>query len=145
MSHTMTELVVGTTPVVIEETRGFWEGTLVGELRVQRCTACGARQLPGGPCCSSCWSRDLVWEAVSGCGTVFSFTVVRHAFHPSFADRVPYVLADIRLDEGPILTSNVTDVAVEEVRIGMPVRVWFDEPIEDAFHTPLALPKFRPE
>lgn len=144
MPHTLTELVAGTAPTVIEETRPFWEGTLAGELRIQVCVACGGTQLPGGPCCSTCLSPDVAWRRASGRGTVFSFTVVRHVFHPAFSEKVPYVVADVRLDEGPILTSNVTGVPVEEVRIGMPVEVWFDEPIEDAFHVRLALPRFRP-
>jgi len=144
MPHTLTELVAGITPTVIDETRPFWEGTLASELRVQVCAACGAKQLPGGPCCTSCWSQDLRWERASGRGTVFSFTIVRHPFHPSFAEQVPYVVADVQLDEGPIFTSNVTDLGVEEVTIGMPVEVWFDNEIEDAFHTKLRLPKFRP-
>ncbi|MGH2830857.1 MAG: zinc ribbon domain-containing protein, partial [Actinomycetota bacterium] len=59
MTHTLTELVMGISPTVIDETRPFWEGTLHEELRIQRCTACGATQLPGGPCCSTCLSQDL--------------------------------------------------------------------------------------
>lgn len=144
MPHTLTELVMGASPVVIDETRGFWEGTLAEELRVQVCGACGNRQLPGGPCCASCLSQDLGWQAASGRGTVFSFTIVRHAFHPSFAARVPYVLADVELEEGPVLTSNITGCPVEAVRIGMPVRVSFGEQLEDAFHAPYRLPTFRP-
>jgi uncharacterized OB-fold protein len=144
MPHTLTELVMGTAPTVIEETRGFWEGTLAEELRVQVCRACGTRQLPGGPCCTTCLSQDLAWERASGRGTVFSFTIVRHAFHPAFANQVPYVVADIELEEGPIITSRVEGVPVEEVRIGMPVEVFFDAEIEDAFHNRLRLPKFRP-
>ena len=144
MTHTLTELVAGVSPTVIDETRGFWEGTLAEELRVQVCGACGAKQLPGGPCCSSCLSQELRWEKASGRGTVFSFTIVRHPFHPAFAEQLPYVVADVQLDEGPIMISTVTDVPADEVRIGMPVEVWFDAPVEDAFHTQLRLPKFRP-
>ena len=144
MAHTLTELVAGTSPTVIDETRPFWEGTLSEELRVQVCNACGTKQLPGSACCTSCLSQDLRWERASGLGTVFSFTIVRHPFHPTFADQVPYVVADIRLEEGPIVTSNVTGVDVDEVRIDMPVDVWFDEQTEDAFHQPLRLPKFKP-
>lgn len=143
MPHTLTELVAGISPTVIDETRPFWEGTMVQELRIQVCGACGNKQLPGGPCCTSCLSPDLTWQRASGRGTVYSFTVVRHPFHPSFADQIPYVVADIALDEGPVLTSNVTDIPADEVRIGMPVEVWFDEEMEDAFHTKLRLPKFR--
>jgi uncharacterized OB-fold protein len=144
MPHTLTELVAGATPIVVEDTRGYWEGTMVEELRVQTCKECGNRQLPWGPCCTRCLSQDLDYVVASGRGTVFSFTAVRQAIHPSFSQQVPYVIADIELEEGPIMTSNVTDVPVEAVFIGMPVSVWFDTEAEDAFHTTLRLPKFRP-
>ena len=144
MPHTLTELVAGSTPIVVEETRGYWEATLNEELRVQTCNACGHKQMPWGPCCTKCLSQDLGSEVASGRGHVFSFTIVRQAIHPTFSAQVPYVIADIELDEGPIMTSNVTDAPVEEVFIGMPVGVWFDNEMEDAFHTKLRLPKFRP-
>ena len=100
--------------------------------------------MPWGPCCTRCLSQDLGWLTASGRGRVFSFTVVRQAIHPTFSANVPYVIADVELDEGPIMTSNVTDVPVEEVRIGIPVEAWFDSETEDAFHVKLRLPKFRP-
>ena len=144
MAHTLTELVAGATPIVVEETRGYWEGTLAEELLVQTCNACGNRQMPWGPCCTKCLSQDLGSVKASGKGKVFSFTVVRQAIHPTFSAQVPYVIADIELDEGPVMTSNVTECAVDDVYIGMPVKVWFDNEAEDAFHTKLRLPKFRP-
>lgn len=144
MAHTLTELVAGISPTVIDETRPFWEGTLAEELRIQVCEDCGNHQLPFGPCCSACLGMRVRAERASGRGRVFSFTIVRHPFHPSFADKIPYIVADIRLEEGPVLTSTVTDCAVDDVFIDMPVQVWFDEQIEDAFHVPLRLPKFRP-
>jgi uncharacterized OB-fold protein len=144
MAGPVVDLVTGIKPTVIDETRGFWEGTAAQELRVQVCDACAHRQLPGGPCCRECLSDQVTWVRASGRGTVFSFTVVHKALHPAFAALVPYVLADIQLEEGPILTSNVTDAAPHEVSIGMPVEVWFDEPDRDAFGTSFRLPRFRP-
>jgi uncharacterized OB-fold protein len=144
MPHTLTELVAGAVPIVIEETRGYWEGTLVEEIRIQRCNRCGHLQLPWGPCCTRCLSQDLGYQPASGRGTVFSFTTVRQAIHPDFSAQVPYVVADIQLEEGPVMTSNVTDVAPESVSIGMPVQMWFDKELEDAFHVKLRLPKFKP-
>jgi uncharacterized protein len=144
MAGPVVDLVAGIKPIVIDETRGFWEGTVAEELRVQVCGVCGHRQLPGGPCCRECLSAQVTWARASGRGTVFSYTVVHKALHPAFAEQVPYVLADIQLEEGPILTSNVTDVAPHDVSIGMPVEVWFEESDRDAFGTAFRLPKFRP-
>src|SRR5207244_2590941 len=127
-----------------DETRAYWDATMREELVIQRCASCGAVQHPGGPCCSSCLAPTLEWVKASGRGTVFSFTVVRHSFHPAFTDKIPYVLADVRLEEGPIMTAGLTGCAPDEVHIDMPVEVWFAEPIEDAFHVSLRLPKWRP-
>ena len=143
MAGPVAELVTAAKPVVIPETRGFWEGTANEELRVQRC-ANGHVQLPGGPCCRVCLSQELEWVPASGKGTVHSYTVVHKALHPTFAAQVPYVLADVQIEEGPVLTTNVTDIPPGEVTIGMPVEVWFDEPDRDAFGTAFRLPKFRP-
>jgi len=145
MPHTLTELVAGAVPIVVEETRGYWEGTLAEELRIQKCNTCGHLQMPWGPCCARCLSQDLGYQIASGRGSVFSFTVVRQAIHPDFSAQVPYVVADVQLEEGPIMTSNVTDIEPEAVSIDMPLRVWFDEELEDAFHVKLRLPKFRPQ
>ncbi|SRR6266567_2644313 len=123
-------------PTVIPETRGFWEGTRAGQLRIQVCDACEHRQLQASPVCAACLSPDLTWQPASGRGTVFSYTVVHHPFHPAFASETPYVVADVELEEGPVLTSNV--LPVEGVRIGLPVEVYF-EPVSDE----ITLPKFR--
>ncbi len=112
-------------PVMSEETAQFWEGTASGELRVQRCRACGNLQLPASAACVACWSSELEWVRASGAGTIFSFTVVHHAFHPAFAGEVPYVVADVELEEGPILTSSIVDVDPAQVKIGMEVEARF--------------------
>jgi uncharacterized OB-fold protein len=144
MAGPVVDLVAGIKPIVIDETRGFWVGTVEEELRLQACAACGHRQLPGGPCCRECLSSDVTWQQASGHGVVHSYTVVHRALHPAFTAQVPYVLADVKLDEGPILTSNVTDVDPTSDLIGLAVEVWFDQPDRDAFNTEFRLPKFRP-
>lgn len=126
-------------PTPIPETEGFWEGTRAGELRIQVCAACGHRQLNPGPVCDECLSPDIEWRRASGRGTVFSFTVVHHAFHPAFQGDLPYVVADVELEEGPVITSNVVGIEPSEVRIGMPVEVTFDRVSDE-----ITLPKFAP-
>lgn len=44
----------------------------------------------------------------SGQGTVYSFTTVTEP-PAGFEDQAPYVVALIKLDEGPLLTAQVTD------------------------------------
>ena len=114
-------------PTMNEETAPFWEGTKAGELRYQECADCGHAQLPASPVCTKCWSPKLDWVASAGRGSVFSYTVIHHAFHPAFADETPYVVADVELDEGPMLTARIKQIEPERVAIAMRVSAVFEE------------------
>jgi uncharacterized OB-fold protein len=59
----------------------------------------------------------------SGRGTVRTFVVFDKPHPPYFAERIPYVVAVVTLEEGPKITTNVIDIDVSAVKIGMPVRI----------------------
>ncbi len=60
-------------PLVTPDTAFFWDGTATGELRVQRCAACGALRHPPGPMCPACGeASDGGYVVASGTGEVFS-------------------------------------------------------------------------
>lgn len=128
-------------PVPVPEplTEPFWEGTRAGELRVQRCKACGANIFYPRERCPKCFATDLEWVKTSGRGRVYTYTVVRQPGNPAFNDDVPYIFAIIQLDEGPRMNSNVTGIPFEQVKVDMPVEVYFEQVSEDIW-----LPKFRP-
>ncbi len=117
----------------------FWDGLREERLLIQRCRACGGLQHYPRPHCIRCLSLELEWVQASGRGTVYSYTIVRRAANPAFAEDVPYVLAVIELEEGPHLSGNVVGIAPEEVRIGMPVEAVFDHVTPEA-----TLLKWRP-
>jgi uncharacterized OB-fold protein len=75
---------------------------------------------------------------VSGDAVVHTFTVNHQPWQPGV--QVPYVVAIVELPEqdGLRLTTNIVGCAPEEVRIGMPVHVTFEQ-VDDVF-----LPLFRP-
>jgi uncharacterized protein len=58
----------------------------------------------------------------SGRGEVYSYTTV---YEPpaGFERYAPYVLALVKLNEGPLVTAQLTDVLPQEVQIGMPVEM----------------------
>ena len=126
-------------PAITPEMRPFFEGAKRHELRVQRCRACGAHRFPARAICSACLSTDAEWVPVSGRGEIFSYAVMHQVYHPGFAAEVPYAVVIVRLSEGAKLVSNLVGVAAHDVRIGMPVRVVFEE-ISDE----VTLPKFVP-
>jgi uncharacterized protein len=126
------------TSAVLTQIDEFLEGCRHGELLIQRCETCGRAQFYPRAYCGGCHGRSLRWEAASGAGTVYSFTVVRRAPSAAFADRVPYVLAIVELAEGPRLMSTVVDIDPGEVEIGMPLTLGFEDRGGDA-----PLPVFR--
>ncbi|WP_454793052.1 Zn-ribbon domain-containing OB-fold protein [Mycolicibacterium lutetiense] len=75
---------------------------------------------------------DLEWREISGMGTLYSFTVARRPVGPHFADAVPQMLAIVEWDEGPRFSTELVDVAPEDLGIGMRVRpVFHDYPEHD--------------
>lgn len=104
----------------------FWQGLVEHEVRLQRCVPCGALQHPAGPVCRACWSDTLVWAVASGGGTIYSYTVVHRTTTPGFAGDTPYIVAIVDLTEGPRVTTNIVDCAIDAVRIGMTVHAVID-------------------
>ena len=111
-------------PIVDDRSRPFWTGGAEGELRIARCRGCGRWQHPPTPICPACHGRAIAPEAVSGRGTVWSFTLNRYAWAPGMEP--PYVVAEVELEEGIRLLSTVVGVDPDQVRIGLPVHVAFE-------------------
>jgi uncharacterized OB-fold protein len=126
-------------PLVTPENEHFWRGGAEGELRFLRCRACGWYAHPPAPVCPECLCPELAPEAVSGKAQVLTFTVNHQPWIPGFDP--PYVVAIVELPEqrGLRLTTNVVNCPPERVRIGMPVRVRFEE-AGDGVHLPLFEP-----
>jgi len=126
-------------PVPTRETQPYWEGCKSHELRIQKCAACGHAQFYPRLYCTACMSDKVEWIKASGRGKVLSFTIVYRPVTQAFAGDVPYVVALITLDEGPQLMSNVVGCPPEQVSIGMPVEVTFEDWTEE-----ISVPKFKP-
>jgi scaffold protein (connect acetoacetyl-CoA thiolase and HMG-CoA synthase) len=89
-------------------------------LEGQRCTGCSSLQFPPRLSCRKCGATALEPHRFSGRGEVFSHAEV--AQPPSGFDG-PYVVALVRLEEGPLVTTQLTDVEASDVAIGMPVEM----------------------
>lgn len=92
---------------------------------MQLCSSCGTTRHPPRPVCARCQSFAYDWVACSGGGTLFSWTVAHHAAHPAVAQDVPYNIALVQVDEGPLLASTV--VEADELAIGQRVHVDFQD------------------
>ena len=126
-------------PVPTVETAEYWAGCRRRELLIQKCADCGHHQFYPRILCEACGGRSLAWVTASGRGTVTSYTIVRRAVSEAYAPDVPYVVALIRLAEGPTMMSNVVACPADQVRVGMPVEVTFE-----AWSDTVTMPLFRP-
>lgn len=124
-------------PTGTPDSRFFWDAIAEHRLVIQRCGDCGALRHPPRPMCPRCNSlaRDTI-EA-SGRGEVFSFVMPQHPQYPWI--EYPYVVVLVDLEEGVRLVSNLSDIAPDDVEIGMAVEVFFEH-----FDDGLVLPQFRP-
>lgn len=110
-------------PVVSPDTEFFWAGTAAGELRIQRCGACGALRHPPGPACPRCAATRPEYVVAAGLGHLYSY-VVHH--HPPLPGREsPVVIALVELVEGVRMVGELRGVDPAAVEVGAPVRVEF--------------------
>ena len=84
-------------PVPDPDSQPFWDGLLQGEIRLQRCAACGTLRWPARAICNRCASFDVEWIASSGRALVSSWIRTHQVFAPVYRDRVPYVVVEIAL------------------------------------------------
>ena len=126
-------------PEITPLTRPYWEGARTSKLKIQSCSSCALLWHPPSPGCPDCGSPDFEWQDASGSGSVHSFVIVREAAHAAIEDRLPLVVALVRLAEGPLVITNIVGCEPEEVFVEMPLQLEF-EPLTSE----IALPQFRP-
>ncbi len=91
---------------------------LVGEV----CEHCDAKLFPPRDICPECGEEAKTLFQFSGKGEVYSYTTVYEA-PEGYAEQAPYTLAMVKLDEGPLITAQLTDLGAQKPAIGMPVEM----------------------
>jgi uncharacterized protein len=91
---------------------------LVGET----CDHCGVKLFPPRDVCLECEAPAQELYTFTGLGEVFSYTTIYDA-PAGFEQYAPYTVALVKLEEGPLLTAQLTDVDGQDIRIGMPVEM----------------------
>ncbi|MGH9109625.1 MAG: Zn-ribbon domain-containing OB-fold protein [Acidimicrobiales bacterium] len=115
----------------------WWAGTERRQLLVQRCGSCGAAQHYPRPVCGTCSATELSMTVAAGDATLYSYTTVWRPPHPGLA--APYVVALVRLAEGPLLVTRLVGTGEESLSCDQPLRLEW-APLADG----RALPVFSP-
>jgi uncharacterized OB-fold protein len=81
----------------------------------------------------------MEWVKVSGKGVVYTYTIMHQLYHPGWKDDLPYNVSFVMLDEGVYLLTNLVECKNEDIYVGMPVEVVFEDVTDE-----VTLTKFRP-
>ena len=91
---------------------------LIGEV----CPHCEHKIFPPRDICPDCGKEARDLYSFSGRGEVYSLTTVYDA-PAGYEEQVPYTVALIRLEEGPLVTAQLTDLDGRAVAVGTPVEM----------------------
>lgn len=117
----------------------FWDAARERRLVLKTCLDCGHIDHPPYLYCTACGSDRHEWRSASGTATLVAYAVNTYSVPAAFMEDLPYVLAIIKLAEGPQMISNIVECEVAELRNGMALEVVFHEAAQG-----VVLPKWRP-
>ena len=126
-------------PIPDEASQPFYDGAREHRLMIQRCATCGVVMWPAKSRCDNCMQPTVNWVQASGKAALYSFALMHQVYHPGFASEVPYIIAQVDLEEGLRILTNLVGCSSSDLQIGMPLEVTFE-----AITDEVTLPKFRP-
>jgi uncharacterized OB-fold protein len=118
----------------------FWAACAKGELRLQRCGACGRLSWPVTRACEHCGSDALSWERMSGRGRLASWCAIVQDYYRGLLP-LPWPTILIELEEGAMFVSNPHGFGWDDFRLDLPVKLAFIDCEDDA--GPFRLPVFE--
>jgi uncharacterized protein len=106
---------------------GFYAACTRGTLAVPVCGE-GHLTWPPRPRCVRCQLPIAGWRDMSGSGRLYSWTIVHRTRQREFADRVPYIVGIVALDEDPAVrvVGTLPGIPAQQLRVGLPLQVAFD-------------------
>lgn len=116
--------------------RPLWDSIRERRMALQRCAGCGSFRYPPGPACPECLSMEFAWTPLSGGAEIMSWVVFHRGYLPAYPP--PYNAIAVRLDEGPVLISNLEGPAPDGSWIGRRVSLSYAS-LPDG----MVLPRFR--
>lgn len=112
------------------DSQPYWDFIRKGELRLQRCDACGTWRFPPRALCGSCRTFESTWTPTRGLGRVTSWITTHQIFAPAYGGEVPYHVVQVALDEQPDLILPGQLVPGAEPHADLRVRAVFREVAE---------------
>jgi len=115
----------------------FWDACSEHHFLVHRCGRCGRSYWPAS-CCVDHGSADMEWVEASGRARLHTYVIIHHLFGTAFRE-MPYNVAVVELEEGPLFHSNIVGCDDDALVVDMDLEVVFEDQPEG-----FTLPVFRP-
>jgi len=128
----MSEAMKVPVPMINEETKPFWEATILKKFLIKHCKDCDRHHFYPRSKCPHCHSLDTRWVEASGKGEIYTHSTLRKA-------KVPFTLAYVTLEEGVSVLTNIIDCDPDSLFIGQQVEVVFRDNGQGS-----AIPYFTP-
>lgn len=120
----MSRMMMGTSP----HAEPFWKATEDKKLVLQYSPESERYyHYPREPIVVSPKTGAVEWREAKGLGEIYAFSVMRKPGNPSMGARVPYVVAIIQLEEGVRMMTNVVNCPLENIKVGMKVKLAWEE------------------
>jgi uncharacterized OB-fold protein len=116
----------------------YWDFARQGKLAAKRCLDCAHVHFPPGPVCPECLSTKVEWFATSGRGTLFSWVEFHHPYWDCVKPALPYNVVLVRLEEGPLVASNLVEKDLSGLKLGIALEAVFAPMPGD-----MAIPQFK--
>jgi len=127
-------------PVRDELNRYYWDGAQAQQLVIMRCSHCDRYVHPPRELCPGCHGDEFEPTAMSGRGTLYSWSVMHSGGNPGFEEKIPYAVLVVELEEQPrlITIGNLVGADPSELAIGAPLEVCFEQVTDE-----VTLPQWR--
>ncbi len=86
------------------------------------CPACHARFATKRVICLECGHRGMAECRLSPFGTIQTFTIIHQTPKGSVME-APYAIAQVHLDDGPIVATAIAGAPLDSIRVGVPVEM----------------------
>jgi uncharacterized protein len=112
-------------PVPSPESEPFWQGLRDDRFLLQHCRACQTINWFPRAFCRNCGVDDFDWRPAIGRGVLETYSIVYRAMNEAWKSEVPYILAWVRLEEGPRMVTRLVRKGDLQPKIDAPVEVRF--------------------
>jgi uncharacterized OB-fold protein len=93
-------------------------------LEAAKCTKCGNISFPPRLVCPECKAKTFTPVRLNDEGKLLTYTVVRVA-SDKFSKETPFAVGIVELNDGVKLTTQITDVNVDSLKVGQRVKLVF--------------------